>query len=118
MSPELVAILLNNQKPKDTERNNNRVLDMICYQCRGIGHRARTCTNTPRPQVVNKLMTRMDIKQYNDCRRYRHPEVTCWNKPKNAHLRPDGWQGPYHYVGFPTAAETGNVSLNHEQTSD
>ena len=31
MSPELVAILLNNQKPKNMEGKNNRVSDMICY---------------------------------------------------------------------------------------
>ena len=77
MSPELVAILLNNQKPKNMEGSNNRVPDMICYQCGGIGHRAGTCTNTPRPQVVNELMTRMGIKQCNDCGRYGYPEVTC-----------------------------------------
>ena len=63
-------------------------------------------------------MTRLGIKKCNNCGRYSHQEGTCWNKPENAHLRPEGWQGPYHYAGFPKAAETGNVSLDQWQVSD
>ena len=87
---------------------------MICYRCGRIGHRAGTCTNTPQPQMVDELMARLGKTRCNDCGRYRHPESTCWNKPENAHLRPEGWQGPYHYAGYPKAAEAGNVS--HDQT--
>ena len=37
MSPELVAILLNNQKTKNMEEQDKKLPDMICYRCGGIG---------------------------------------------------------------------------------
>ena len=77
MSPELVAMLLNNQRPRNTEGNHSRIPDMICYRCGGIGHRAGTCTNTPRPQLVDELMARLDFKRCNDCGKYGHPDETC-----------------------------------------
>ena len=37
MSPELVAILLNNQKARNAEEQDKKMPDMICYRCGGIG---------------------------------------------------------------------------------
>ena len=48
----------------------------------------------------------------------RRTKESYWNKDINAHLRPQGWCGPYHFAGFPRVAETGNISIDHKHATD
>jgi gag-polypeptide of LTR copia-type len=115
---ELLLAMLNQQQKQSAPRNAGT--ELMCYNCGEKGHRAQGCPNKADPDAVAQTMRSLGVDPCQSCGRWGHSVTKCWNNPSNAHLRPEGWRGPYYLSGYPKTgggAEAANVSIDHRRSA-